>query len=232
MTATALVFDLDDTLYPERDFVRSGFSAVARWLNEQRGIQGFAAIAWRLFESGRRGRIFDETLEALGHATDPRLVPTLVDVYRSHAPQLTLFPDAEWALRTFSSQAKLGLLTDGYAYTQRNKVAALGIARQFAKIVFTDDLGREHWKPSPTPFHEVAASLACPPARCVYVADNPLKDFVAPNRLGWLTVHLQRGTGEYHQAGATVPPDHHAQHQIGSLFELSRVLHGGEAPGN
>ena len=32
-----VTFDLDDTLYLERDFVRSGFAAVGAWLATERG---------------------------------------------------------------------------------------------------------------------------------------------------------------------------------------------------
>jgi putative hydrolase of the HAD superfamily len=58
----ALVFDLDDTLYPERDFVLSGFQAVSGWLRLQGGVEGFYDRALATFERGVRGRIFDEVL--------------------------------------------------------------------------------------------------------------------------------------------------------------------------
>ena len=38
--ASVIVFDLDDTLYLERDFVRSGFAAVDRWVSDRFAISG------------------------------------------------------------------------------------------------------------------------------------------------------------------------------------------------
>ena len=222
---SALVFDLDDTLYPESDFVRSGFAAVGDWLHGEHGVAGFTEEAGRLFAAGARGRIFDEALQRLNVPGDPDLVATLVQVYRAHTPRLSLYPDAARAVGYFGVRCRLGLLTDGYAATQRNKVAALGIGKRFRAIVFTDDFGRECWKPSPVPFERIGAALEARPAECVYVGDNPGKDFVAPNRLGWLTVHLHRADGEYGRIRRSdLPEDHRAQHQIGSLDELAEVL--------
>lgn len=221
----AVIFDLDDTLYPEHAFVRSGFAEAGRWLQAQQGVAGLAAEAGRLFAEGRRGRIFDEALLALGVAPAPALVARLVAVYRSHVPQLELYADAAWALDHCGARGRLGLLTDGYAATQRNKVAALGIAARFQAMVFTDDHGRENWKPSPAPFQRIALALDCPAAACVYVGDNPAKDFVAPNRLGWRTVHLRRAGGEYAAViPEGLPADHRAQRAITSLRELGGLL--------
>src|SRR5438270_652065 len=85
-----LVFDLDDTLFAESEFVRSGFRAAGAWLHQNRGRIGFAGEAERLFAAGHRGRIFDEALTQLGAPVDPTLVQQLVTVYREHTPHLTL----------------------------------------------------------------------------------------------------------------------------------------------
>jgi len=78
--APVLVFDLDDTLYPECDYVRSGFAAVDRWLREHRGVTGFSEIANAHFRGGRRGNIFDLSLEELGLPRDPALVSRITGV--------------------------------------------------------------------------------------------------------------------------------------------------------
>src|SRR5688572_12114191 len=93
-----VVFDLDDTLYPEREFVHSGFRAVGAWLERDTGLKGFADQASALFENGRRGRIFDEALKALGHSMDSNLVAMMLEVYRAHEPQISLPPDSRAVL--------------------------------------------------------------------------------------------------------------------------------------
>ncbi len=221
----AVVFDLDDTLFPEREFVRSGFAAVGAWVQAERGIAGFGAAAWRRFEAGERKRAFDEALAELGVASEPGLVEKLVGIYRDHRPQIALFPEAAEVLGALRGRYRLGLLTDGYAVAQRRKIAALGIDPLFDKIVVTDELGRECWKPSRVPFQIVIDALGCTGGECVYVGDNPKKDFVAPNELGWLTVHICRAGGEYEKENATdIPPGYCARHRIMSLRVLPELL--------
>lgn len=222
--STVWIFDLDDTLYPERAFVFSGFAAVGEWLAAARNITGFAETAGQVFLEGLRGKIFDEALRRLDWEPAPALIADMVQVYRCHHPRISL--DAE--TRRFLGRCdrnRLGLITDGYAVTQRSKVAALGLAPYLGAIIYSDELGRENWKPSPEPFRKLMRELACAPDECVYVGDNPAKDFAAPNRLGWKTVQLVRPDGEYsHLRTGSLPPGYRAQREIHSLAELEEIL--------
>ena len=111
-----VVFDLDDTLYPESDFVHSGFAAVDTWLLTNHGAKGFEAQARALFAAGHRGRIFDQVLEILPARLPAGLVPTLIEVYRSHRPQLQLFSDADDALNWLAAtNLQSALITDGFS---------------------------------------------------------------------------------------------------------------------
>jgi len=51
-TDLVLVFDLDDTLYPERQFALSGFAAAGSWAEAELGIAGLAADMTRLLAPG------------------------------------------------------------------------------------------------------------------------------------------------------------------------------------
>ena len=66
---------------------------------------------------------------------------------------------------------------------------------------------------------------AAPGRRCVYVADNAAKDFVTPNRMGWLTVQILR-PGRVHD-GSPPDADHAARVVITSLDQLDGVLPAG-----
>jgi len=213
-----LVFDLDDTLYPERDFVFSGFRAVDEWLRAERGTAGFAEDAVRLFNSGQRGRIFDEVLAGKGVADAPALVPQLVAIYRTHTPRIALTAETEAFLTWAQTRFRLALISDGYLETQMKKVTALGLKRWIECVVLSDQWGREAWKPSERPFQEVIARLPGEAAGYVYVADNPGKDFIAPRRLGWRTVRLRRRDGEH--ALQEPGPGAAADVEISALGEL------------
>jgi putative hydrolase of the HAD superfamily len=219
--ATVLVFDLDDTLFPEEQFVLSGFRAVDSWLLE-RGHAGFLAGAELLFRNRIRGNTFDRTLSELKIARADLLVPELVKIYREHKPTLKLHEDAAWALHHFSKRKQLGLITDGYLITQQNKIAALQIAHLFKAMICSDEFGKEHWKPSPTPYQKLIESIGCRHQDCVYIADNPKKDFVTAKKLGWHTIQILRSGGEY--ASVEVPAEYEAEIKISSLHELAPII--------
>jgi putative hydrolase of the HAD superfamily len=218
----ALVFDLDDTLFPERDFVQSGFAAVDAWLRKDKAIGGFMEKASAEFIRGARGDIFNRALRSLGVADDAQLVRQMVEVYRDHEPLISLYADAHWALEHFASTTQLGLLTDGYLKVQQRKVAALKISDRFAAIVYSDTLGRQGWKPSPLPFQQITKELGCAPSECVYVGDNPAKDFVTAKRLNWFTIRVRRPGGEH--STVKLDQEHEAGAEIRSLAELKTTL--------
>lgn len=217
-----LVFDLDDTLYPERAFVLSGFRAVERWLGGRQPEAAFFAAASGLFAAGHRGRIFDEALAALGIDPQPALVAEMVAVYRGHEPELRLFSDAADLLRFAAPQFRLALITDGFAPVQRRKIRALGLEPLIPCHVVTDELGRAHWKPSPEPYRRVMARFPGCPEGYVYVGDNPRKDFLAPKQLGWRTVRVRRVAGEHAAYAGTA--DEGAELTVGDLREFAARL--------
>ncbi|MGD9505840.1 MAG: HAD family hydrolase [Syntrophobacteraceae bacterium] len=189
-----IALDLDDTLYLERDFVRSGFISVDNWLRERAGIAGFFEVSWDLFEAGTRGNTFDLALEKLQrHSHD--LVQEMVQVYREHRPAIRLEPDALDFIRSFRPE-DLALITDGHSLTQWSKIRALGLESLIGAIIVTGDKGQEFSKPHPWSFLTVQG--ARPPRECMYVGDNPLKDFNAPSLLGWSRSCRIRREGSLH----------------------------------
>ena len=212
-----IVFDLDDTLYLERDFAYSGFAAVGEWIGKRHGVEGFAGVCRCLFDNAHRRRIFDEALQQC-RLSNRQNVGELVSVYRGHKPDIALCPDAARYLD--DHEGPFALITDGPERTQRAKIAALGIAGHFDAIIPTGQWPDGFGKPHRRAFDEIATTAGG--RQCVYVGDNALKDFVTPNRMGWLTVQIQR-PGRVHDAP---PPDtdHAAQAQIASLDQLDAVL--------
>ena len=216
-----VIFDLDDTLYLERDFARSGFAAAGAWLDKEFGVGGLARTCQALFDTGRRTHIFDEALGLLGMTADPALVELLVVIYRTHEPTIALATDAARYLASLPGGFRAGLITDGPHATQQAKVRALGLDQVLEFIVYTDALGVGYGKPHPRAFALVEA-WAAPDLELVYVADNPLKDFVTPRSRGWWTVQLDRPE----RANRFAAPDHtHEAHaRIASLDELEACL--------
>ncbi|GAA2559037.1 HAD family hydrolase [Winogradskya consettensis] len=187
MRTEVVVFDIDDTLYLERDYVASGFAAVEAEL----GIPGFASVAWDGFLRGRRGRIFDDALAELGVRAD---IGRMVWTYRNHQPHIAILPDALKALNDLDALGiTTAFLTDGPVVSQAAKVRALGLSAFASSIVLTDALGPGCGKPSPQGFLRIAKETGA--SSLAYVADNPAKDFAGPGRLGWTTVRVRREGG-------------------------------------
>lgn len=199
-----LVFDLDDTLYPESAFVRSALSAAGHHAATAWGLGGLTDEYLRLFESGQHREIFQTAHLSAGHGdlADARAAE-LLRVCRTHRPTtLQWFPDAQQAVRLLARAHPLELISDGYLPTQVNKFEALGAGIWFPNPIFTEALGREFWKPSPRAFEEIMRRH--PIASFTYIADNPSKDFVAPRRLGWHSIQVARPGGVY--AGVPAHP--------------------------
>jgi putative hydrolase of the HAD superfamily len=220
-----VAFDLDDTLYPEREFVHSGFTAVARHLADLGVIdaESFLTIATSLFMAGARGNIFDLALEKLAVVFPAARVCELVRVYREHQPQIRPFTESPQLLQSLKAKGVvLALISDGPWHTQENKLRALGLEACFDHLVFTGAHGEDWGKPSPRAFLEVMGCSGVPAAACVYVADNPGKDFVAPNCLGWHTIRVRETSGLY--GGASPPPQGEPQATVNTFAALWGLL--------
>lgn len=220
----AIVFDMDDTLYDERQYVLSGFHAVARWAEAELGLPAAASYAELagLYAQGVRGSTFDQWLTAHGLPTI-ELTPRLVAVYREHEPTLRPFPEVADLLAQLRYDHRLGLVSDGYLEVQRRKLAALGLAPLLDAVVFSDELGRASWKPSPAPFEAVCRRLDVAPVDAVYVADNATKDFAGPRRIGMASIWVRWPGGEY-TAREPLGPEHAPDWTISSLAELPGLL--------
>ena len=216
---SAVIFDLDDTLYREHDYVRSGFAAVSRRLAAEPGAPDAAALYAELeaeWLANGRGRVFDVVAAAHGLHTP---VAELVDTYREHEPALELYPDAERALQRLAREgAAVAVLTDGKASVQRRKLRALGLDRRIACIVVSDDYGPDAWKPSTVPFERALERLGVPAGEAVYVGDNPAKDFIGARALGLGTVRVKRAIGDH--SGIVLDAAYEADLTIASLDEL------------
>lgn len=211
-----VVFDIDDTLYLERDYVRSGFAAIERL----HGLSGFAEAAWQLFLDGARGDTIDRALRVLGVGRGAALIPQLVDTYRRHQPDIGLLPDALRWLEHHDVGIHLACVTDGPLLSQRAKVRALGLATWFPTIVMTAALGAGYSKPHVRAFQEITRVTGLPPRRHVYVADNPQKDFDGPRQLGWTTIRIRRRGGLHAELATPTLVDH----ELTDLYDLDSVL--------
>lgn len=213
------IFDLDDTLYDERQYVESGFNAVAQYASKRWGLSCYESFNQlvQLLDNQGRGRIFNDFL-ASHHIFTQSAVNACINTYRLHQPTLTL-PDAHLHLLK-QLPAPLYLVTDGHKIVQQNKVAALGIAPLFKRVFITHRFGICHAKPSTYCFEKIKKAENCEWRDMVYIGDNPAKDFVNLNKLGMKTIRIR--TGVHRDVIAT--PGYDAHIHINTLTELPQHI--------
>lgn len=216
MRPDVAVFDLDDTLYPELAFARSGLVAVSKHLAAKWKLPDTSAELIAILDSGCRHKIFDELLPRYNLPTS--IIPDLVKVYRNHTPAISLEASTEHVLSVLKEAGIVtAVLSDGPLQLQQNKIEALGVDALVDHIVLTDvGNGSQTWKPSPWGYEELERRLGN--LRYVYVGDNVEKDFVTARRLGWHTVELRRADRMYVRQSAG--PEYEAHEAIGDLTEL------------
>ncbi len=179
---TAVIFDIDDTLYLERDYVRSGFMAIGNALDNP----DFGHYCWSLFLDGVRGNTFDLALQKF---PGTRLtIPEMVEIYRTHRPEISLCPDARRFIESLT--CRTGIISDGPVSSQRAKFRALGLLPWIECPLFTGEIGIS--KPAPAPYQIVSRTLNTPYEQCVYIGDNPKKDFAGAKSLGMKTIRIRR----------------------------------------
>lgn len=212
-----LVFDLDDTLYDELSYVRSGLRAVAAFAAGETGVaqQRLVELLEQSLAEDRSG-VIDRAFARAGIASR-RLVRRCIGVYRTHTPVLSLHPAAERCLDRFADHRTF-LVTDGNTSAQARKVAALGLERRFEKVFLTYRYGHARSKPSPYCFEKIRSLTGAPPCDVIYIADNPAKDFVGLRPLGYGTIRVLTGQHAQRQAA----PGHDAQLTVPDLDALTR----------
>ena len=181
------VFDLDDALYKEVDYVKSAFQYIAHRLADSLSDVSDAAIydtLWSVFMDG--GDAFGEVIRQYGVKTYTKA--DLLDWYRYHKPSLTLDANVRETLNFLKSQgADLAIITDGRQLTQQNKIEALGLTTYMSAVIINDN--PRHLKPHKYSYRHMEKQFV-PDCEFCYVGDNTSKDFMVPNSLGWRTVCL------------------------------------------
>ena len=212
--APVVAFDLDDTLYSEREFLHSGWRAVARAAASY-GME--PDEAWRLMSTA------PDAFDALHAALPQMAVAEMLHVYRTHIPDITLYPGASDVLAQLHADGcPLAIITDGRGLSQRNKLMALGLDGVADYVSISEEIGAD--KTSPLPFRRLMDAF--PGRQYIYVGDNPAKDFAWPNRLGWLTVMLREPHPGLNIHPQAVPAEaiYAPQRTVATLADLPDVI--------
>jgi putative hydrolase of the HAD superfamily len=223
----AVLLDLDDTCYDQREFLAGAFDAVARRAGELGADQDAVrhALASVAALGSDRGRIIDRALQILGIRVP---VGPLVDAFRRYRPaRLTPYPGVREGLGQVRRIAPVGLVTNGNPAGQRAKLAALGFQDAFDAVVFSDELGRSLRKPHPAPFREALRLLGADPDRSFFIGDHPDRDIAGAQHAGMRAIRVR--TGEYASRPDVVAPWRTVPDAAGALRTVCGLATAGSA---
>lgn len=211
-----VIFDLDDTLYSEKQYVRSGFRAVAEWLDRDEAEKKL----WNYFLAGKNA--IDELLVEWGQREQKE---KCLRIYREHIPQIALYEGMEDLIRKLSSGGILvGIITDGRVEGQRNKLAALGLDRLVSDIIITDELGGVRFrKPNDIAFRIMQCRWGIPFEEMMYIGDNQNKDFQAPKQLGMRCLYFENKDGLYYNEET---PEGDYEMKIDNMADAYQIIAG------
>lgn len=228
MCKKVVCFDLDDTLYKEIDFLKSGYLKVAEQVEKRYGIDSREVYDNLLSWYYRKENAFVLLNETYGLDTP---IEDFLNVYRFHKPYILLSDGVEETLDELKAlDVVLGIITDGRVVSQQNKIEALGLSRWFEKELILINEEPEHCKPSHWSFDKLKF-------RCYeqygnlsylfyYVGDNPKKDFLAPNQLGWETVCLLDDDRNIHPQDFSREQEYLPKYKIkkiSDIFNINRI---------
>lgn len=189
----AVIFDLDDTLYSEKEYVRSGYGKIAKVIPQ---VEDAAEKLWTLFEEKKPA--IDELLKK-EKIDSEEVKQACLHAYRYQIPDIHLYEGVAKMLKEFrASGLKLGIITDGRPEGQRAKLQVLSLETLVDEIIVTDEFGgAEFRKPNPIAFETMKERLGVEYAEMCYVGDNTKKDFIAPDQLGMRSIWFKNVDGLY-----------------------------------
>ena len=145
-----------------------------------------------------------------------------VSCMRGHRPNIALREGAQELLLCLGSRGiQWSILTDGRSITQRQKISALSL-REIASAIYISQ-ERDVSKPDPAAYMQIERDFP-DVERFFYVADNPAKDFVSPNDLGWVTIMLRDNGNNTHRQDLELPNIMQAHFTIETLMQVLEIM--------
>jgi putative hydrolase of the HAD superfamily len=173
------IFDLDDTLYSEIDYLKSAYKFIALKIDP---------LIWQdiynemlnLYFAGENVflHLLDKYQEILVS------LDSVINDYREHFPDIVLkIGVRDLLVKIKNNSGKIGIITNGRSRTQRNKIQALGLVELIDKVVISEEVGFE--KPDPNIYKFILNENT---QQYYYFGDNPKIDFITPKKLGWCCI--------------------------------------------
>ncbi len=226
MEIRCVVFDIDDTLY-DASFQMSTARLNAIKAMIEAGLPTNIEVAYRVLEEivkefGRHyNRHYDKLLERLGLEWDPRVIAAGVIAYReTSSAYLKPYPDTvSVLLKLRESGYKLGIVSEGRAVKQWQKLIQLGIQHLFHSVVISEQIKEKAI--TPEMFKLLLKDLGVPAEKSVFVGNQLDTDILCANKVGVVSVRMRKGKRRVEEPKS---PDMTPKYEINKLSEIFGVL--------
>jgi len=217
-----LVFDLDDTLLDQKDWIARKLEVVWKLRQDRLPTRSeFLKAGYTALEEGHRADLLNAVCRQLD--LDEAACIDLIEVYRRAVPDgCRLYNDVLPVLAELRSRGfRLGLLTDNPAVSQRMKIDVAGLSEYFDGIVLTGELGQR--KPATLCFETAARSLELESQSLAMVGDHLYRDGLGALDADYaLAFHIHRPGGMFDFSTPRLSAEFHDGRvvHIDSLTEL------------
>ena len=214
------VFDLDDTLYKEIDFLKSAYQEISSYISQNSGFAEDIVYEKMITSYYSGDNPFQSVLDFV--QSQDITISTLLNIYRNHEPNITLSESNQDVLAYLKANVyKIGLITDGRSVQQRNKLKALGLTEYFDEIIISEEFGSE--KPNVKNFNFYLDKYGGN-YTYIYIGDNTKKDFIAPNALKWVSICLTDNGENIHKQTFDLEEKLKPLFVINSLRQIPEIL--------
>jgi FMN phosphatase YigB (HAD superfamily) len=190
---SALVFDLDNTLYTNPAYAAFQEDVLVERLGRELGMSTEAAAAkLAALRAEREAAGLGKTsLGKLFAALGINIATSVRWREECYEPSLWLKRDAklDHALGLLSKDFRLALMTNNPRLVGEKSLSALGVRERFSVLVGLDDTFSG--KPAPEPFIEVSKRLSLDPVKCVSIGDRFDVDLAPAMELGMGAIQVE-----------------------------------------
>lgn len=176
----SFVFDLDDTIFYEKDYVISGFNSISR----------------SLFKKKQVNQKFDSLINLYNDLDDPFKEfckqnigikkNKLIKIMREHSPKIKTRPGFKNLIKLLKENGnEIGIITNGRTKTQRNKFHSLGLHNLVDLLIISSEVKIE--KPNIRIFDLYKNKSRS--EKFIFFGNNPRLDIIPlKNKECWKTV--------------------------------------------
>ncbi|MBN2518095.1 MAG: TIGR02253 family HAD-type hydrolase [Candidatus Altiarchaeota archaeon] len=221
----AVLFDIDNTLYDNTKQVElARRNAIEAMIEAGLKLPAEEALEILVNIVKKHGpnyeRHFDTLVEKSRSKARARIVAAgIVAYHNTKVAHLKPFPDTiETLLKLKGRGYRLGIITEGMAIKQWEKIIRLGLQHFFDVVLISRET--EGQKSSGKIFKKAAKDMGLKPEECIYVGDKLGRDVLGAKKSGMVSVRILKGK---YRDERPRNRDETPEYEIKDLGELLRI---------